>query len=126
EGSAVVYAPARRKVDALADLLNRSGIRAAGYHAGASAEDRHRLQEEFMSGQTRVIVATSAFGMGIDKPDVRIVIHHAMPGTLEAYYQEAGRGGRDGGPAECVLLHTYSDRFTHEFLIDARHPPEED
>lgn len=123
-GSAVVYAPARRRVDALADLLNRAGIPAAGYHAGASAEDRSRLQDEFMRGTKPVIVATSAFGMGIDKPDVRIVIHHAMPGTLEDYYQEAGRGGRDGGPASCVLLHSYADRFTHEFLIDQRHPPE--
>jgi len=124
-GSAVVYAPTRKKVDALADLLNRMGVPAAGYHAGAGAEDRHRLQEEFMSGRTPVIVATSAFGMGIDKPDVRIVAHHAMPATLESYYQEAGRGGRDGNPAECVLLHAYQDRFTHEFLIDQRHPPED-
>jgi ATP-dependent DNA helicase RecQ len=124
-GSAVVYAPARKKVDALADLLNRTGTAAAGYHAGATADDRQRLQDDFMSGRVRVIVATSAFGMGIDKPDVRIVIHHAMPGTLEAYYQEAGRAGRDGGSAECVLLHSYGDRFTHEFLIDQRHPPEE-
>jgi ATP-dependent DNA helicase RecQ len=124
EGVAVVYAPTRKKVDALADLLNHAGMRAAGYHAGASAEDRASLQDAFMRGSTPVIVATSAFGMGIDKPDVRIVIHHAMPATLESYYQEAGRGGRDGGPAECVLLHTYHDRFTHEFLIDQRQPDE--
>ena len=124
DGVAVVYAPTRKKVDAIADMLNHAGIRASGYHAGASAADRHRLQEEFMRGSTPVIVATSAFGMGIDKPDVRIVIHHAMPATLESYYQEAGRGGRDGGPAECVLLHAYQDRFTHEFLIDQRQPPE--
>ena len=78
-----------------------------------------------MRGDTPVIVATSAFGMGIDKPDVRLVVHHAMPATLESYYQEAGRGGRDGGPADCVLMHAYQDRFTHEFLIDQRHPPEE-
>jgi ATP-dependent DNA helicase RecQ len=125
DGVAVVYAPTRRKVDALADLINHTGIRAAGYHAGASAADRSRLQEDFMRGDTPVIVATSAFGMGIDKPDVRLVVHHAMPATLESYYQEAGRGGRDGGPADCVLLHAYQDRFTHEFLIDQRHPPEE-
>jgi len=124
DGVAVVYAPTRRKVDALADLINHTGIRASGYHAGASAADRHRLQEDFMRGDTPVIVATSAFGMGIDKPDVRLVVHHAMPATLESYYQEAGRGGRDGGPADCVLLHAYADRFTHEFLIDQRHPPE--
>jgi len=124
DGVAVVYAPTRKKVDALADLLNHAGIGAAGYHAGASADDRARLQDAFMRGSTPVIVATSAFGMGIDKPDVRIVIHHAMPATLESYYQEAGRGGRDGGPAECVLLHGYHDRFTHEFLIDQRQPDE--
>jgi len=125
DGVAVVYAPTRKKVDALADMLNRAGLRAAGYHGGVSAEDRHRLQEDFMHSRTPIIVATSAFGMGIDKPDVRIVIHHAMPATLESYYQEAGRGGRDGKPAECVLLHSYRDRFTHEFLIDARQPPED-
>jgi ATP-dependent DNA helicase RecQ len=125
DGVAVVYAPTRRKVDALADLINHTGIRAAGYHAGATAADRHRLQEDFMRGDTPVIVATSAFGMGIDKPDVRLVVHHAMPATLESYYQEAGRGGRDGGPADCALLHAYQDRFTHEFLIDQRHPPED-
>jgi len=125
DGVAVVYAPTRKKVDALADMLNHAGLRAAGYHGGVSAEDRHRLQEEFMQGRTPIIVATSAFGMGIDKPDVRIVIHHAMPATLESYYQEAGRAGRDGKPAECVLLHAYRDRFTHEFLIDTRQPPED-
>jgi ATP-dependent DNA helicase RecQ len=124
DGVAVVYAPTRRRVDALTDLLNHAGLSAAGYHAGASATNRHRLQEDFMRGDTPVIVATSAFGMGIDKPDVRLVVHHAMPATLESYYQEAGRGGRDGGPADCVLLHAYADRFTHEFLIDQRHPSE--
>jgi ATP-dependent DNA helicase RecQ len=125
DGTAVVYAPTRRKVDALADLLNHAGVRAAGYHAGASADDRHRLQDAFMSGDIPVIVATNAFGMGIDKPDVRLVVHHAMPATLESYYQEAGRGGRDGGPADCVLLYAHEDRLTHEFLIDQRQPAEE-
>lgn len=124
-GVACVYAPTRRKVDALADMLNHRGIRAAGYHAGASAEDRHRLQEAFMRGDIPVIVATNAFGMGIDKPDVRLVVHFAMPATLESYYQEAGRGGRDGQHARCVLLHSFPDRFTHEFLIDQSHPAPE-
>ncbi|MGH7500634.1 MAG: RecQ family ATP-dependent DNA helicase [Longimicrobiales bacterium] len=125
DGVACVYAPTRKKVDALADLLNHSGIQAAGYHAGASSADRHRLQETFMRGSIPVIVATNAFGMGIDKPDVRLVVHFAMPATLEAYYQEAGRGGRDGKHARCILLHSFPDRFTHEFLIDQGHPSPE-
>jgi ATP-dependent DNA helicase RecQ len=121
-GAAVIYAPTRKKVDALTDLLNHSGFRAAAYHAGANAADRDRLQDEFMRGATSVIVATNAFGMGIDKPNVRLVLHFAMPATLEAYYQEAGRAGRDGAAARCILLHSYADRFTHEFLIDQSHP----
>jgi ATP-dependent DNA helicase RecQ len=122
EGAAIVYAPTRRRVDALADLLNRSGVAAAGYHAGATASERQRLQDRFMNDRSPVLVATNAFGMGIDKPNVRLVVHHAMPGNLEAYYQEAGRAGRDSAPATCVLLYAPGDRTTHEFLIDQAHP----
>ncbi|MEJ2218454.1 MAG: RecQ family ATP-dependent DNA helicase [Gemmatimonadota bacterium] len=121
-GVAIVYAATRRTVDSVADLLIRAGYPAAGYHAGVKGAERRRLQESFMDGAIRVVVATNAFGMGIDKPDVRLVVHYHTPSSLEDYYQEAGRAGRDGGDADCVLLHAYADRFTHEFLIDRANP----
>jgi len=82
------------------------------------------LQERFINEEAGIIVATNAFGMGIDKPNVRVVVHYDMPGSLEAYYQEAGRAGRDREQADCVLLHSYRDRFTHQFMIDGAHPAE--
>jgi ATP-dependent DNA helicase RecQ len=122
-GSAIVYAATRKSVDALTALLAGVGVPAVGYHAGLADLDRKRLQDAFMKGDAKVVVATNAFGMGIDKPDVRLVVHYNMPGSLEAYYQEGGRAGRDGGPADCVLLHAYQDRFTHEFFIGQAYPP---
>ncbi|HUE77176.1 MAG TPA: ATP-dependent DNA helicase RecQ, partial [Longimicrobiales bacterium] len=121
-GSAIVYATTRKSVDAVAHFLNRHGIRAGGYHAGIGAGERQRLQDAFMTGEVRVICATNAFGMGIDKPDVRLVVHYNTPSTLEDYYQEAGRAGRDRQDADCVLIHAYADRFTHQFLLDQAHP----
>ncbi|MEJ2678111.1 MAG: RecQ family ATP-dependent DNA helicase [Gemmatimonadota bacterium] len=121
-GVAIVYAATRRTVDSIADLLIRAGYPAAGYHAGVKGAERRLLQESFMGGAIRVVVATNAFGMGIDKPDVRLVVHYHTPASLEDYYQEAGRAGRDGEEADCVLLHAYGDRFTHEFLIDRANP----
>lgn len=123
EGAAIVYAATRKTVDAVADMLNRAGIPASGYHAGIPASERRRLQDDFMAGDGRVVVATNAFGMGIDKPDVRLVAHYNLPASLEGYYQEAGRAGRDGKPSNCVLLYSKSDRRTHRFLIDQAHPP---
>ena len=122
DGLAVVYAATRRAVDRIATVLEGARIRAVAYHAGLDDSHRHEVQEAFMNERARAIVATNAFGMGIDKPNVRLVIHHAMPGTLEAYYQEAGRAGRDGKPSTCVLLHAFQDRFTHEFFIKGAYP----
>lgn len=121
-GLAVVYASTRRTVERITNLLNDARVAAVAYHAGLDDTHRREVQDAFMKERVRVIVATNAFGMGIDKPNVRLVVHYAMPGTLEAYYQEAGRAGRDGEPADCFLLHSFQDRFTHEFFIKGSYP----
>ncbi|MDB5099947.1 MAG: recQ 1 [Cyanobacteria bacterium RYN_339] len=121
-GSAVVYAATRRNVEAVTDHLTALGVDAVAYHAGLRDDDRAYAQDQFMTGQARVVVATNAFGMGIDKPDVRAVIHFDLPGTLEAYYQEAGRAGRDGHAAYCVLLFSPADRYLQEFFIEGACP----
>lgn len=124
-GLTVVYAATRRSVERIAGMLQREGVSAAAYHAGLDDTQRHEVQEAFMTERVRVIVATNAFGMGIDKANVRAVVHHSMPGTLEAYYQEAGRAGRDGLPSEAILLHAFQDRFTHEYFIKGAYPERE-
>ena len=120
---AIVYAATRASVERVTRQLRRAALRAAPYHGGLPAGERLAVQEQFMAGGVDCLVATNAFGMGIDKADVRLVAHVSMPGTLEAYYQEAGRAGRDGQPARCVLLHGPGDRETHEHFIRSMLPP---
>jgi ATP-dependent DNA helicase RecQ len=122
EGQAIVYASTRKAVERVTAALTRARVPAVAYHAGLDDSHRHEVQDAFMNEDVRAIVATNAFGMGIDKPNVRLVVHHAMPGSLEAYYQEAGRAGRDGLPSEVFLLHSFPDRFTHEFFIKGSYP----
>ena len=123
-GSAIVYASSRARCQMVAEHVTRElRKQAVVYHAGLSRDDRTRAQERFMEGEAEVVVATNAFGMGVDKADIRAVVHYNMPGTLEAYYQEAGRAGRDGLPAECVLLYAPGDRVLQELFIDNEYPP---
>ena len=118
---AIVYASTRKHAEQLADALG-SDFSTAVYHAGLQPAERDRVQSAFLEGRVEVIVATTAFGMGIDKADVRTVLHAALPASLEGYYQELGRAGRDGKPSRAVLLHSYVDRRTHEFFHQRDYP----
>ena len=118
EDSGIIYAATRKEVDRICDELNRRGIKAGRYHAGLSDEMRRSMQEAFTYDKIQVIVATNAFGMGIDKSNVRYVIHYQMPKNIESYYQEAGRAGRDGAPGDCILLFNRQDIMIQKFLIE--------
>ncbi|HXS76947.1 MAG TPA: ATP-dependent DNA helicase RecQ [Terracidiphilus sp.] len=119
---AIVYATSRKQSEALAEQLSQL-MPSAAYHAGLDGETRERVQRAFLSGQLEVVVATIAFGMGIDKPDIRTIIHAGLPGTLEGYYQEIGRAGRDGSPSRTFLMHSYADQRTHDFFLNRDYPP---
>ena len=118
-GTAIVYAPTRRGTEEEAQRLARRGWAVEAYHAGMAGEQRDRVQNAFMAGELEVVVATNAFGMGIDRADVRCVVHLAPPGSLEAFYQEAGRAGRDGLPAVCLLLVSPGDMALRRYLIES-------
>ncbi len=117
-GRAIIYCSTRKVTERVAKVLRSAGIRVGHYHAGRTKLARERAQEAFEAGRTRVLVATNAFGMGIDLPDIRLIIHFQTPGSVEAYYQEAGRAGRDGEPAKCLLFFGRGDLATQRRLSE--------
>lgn len=122
DGSVLVYCATRKQVNRVRDKLRDADHHPAIYHAGLSDQKRDEIQDAFMAGDAPLLVATNAFGMGVDKSDVRLIVHFNIPGSVEAYYQEAGRAGRDGDDAHCLLLYNRNDRRIHEFFIENSFP----
>lgn len=124
-GSGIIYTSTRKAVEQVTSRLRSAGLNVVAYHAGIDEAERTRAQDDFMTGRAQMIVATNAFGMGIDKPDIRFVAHYQMPGSIEAYYQEIGRAGRDRLPSTCALLFNYADKRTQDYFIEGSYPPPE-
>jgi ATP-dependent DNA helicase RecQ len=126
EGTGIVYTATVKAVEAVTEFLQGRGLPVAGYHGRLAARRRTEVQDQFMAGRLRVMVATNAFGLGIDKPDIRFVIHYHLPAAIEAFYQEFGRAGRDGEPACCTLLYDPADRKLQRFFQGRRYPNDDD
>jgi ATP-dependent DNA helicase RecQ len=126
DGSGIVYCATVKNCEVVTRLLETEGLPVGMYHGKLASGRRHETQDKFMAGDLKAIVATNAFGMGIDRADIRFVIHYDLPGSLEAYYQESGRAGRDGQPASCVLLYRVEDRRTHQYFMGGKYPNAED
>ncbi|MEM1350485.1 MAG: RecQ family ATP-dependent DNA helicase, partial [Myxococcota bacterium] len=120
--AAIVYCATRKQVEEVARDLTDVGLLVGLYHGGLSDTERERVQNDFMDGVFPVLVATNAFGMGVDKSDIRVIVHYNIPGSIEAYYQEAGRAGRDGNPSHCLMLFNFNDRGIHEFFNEQTYP----
>jgi ATP-dependent DNA helicase RecQ len=122
QGSGIVYTSSIKSADELHDWLTEHGVAAGRYHGKMGARERERVQDDFMSGTHRVMIATKAFGLGVDKPDIRYIVHYEFPDSLETYYQEAGRAGRDGKPAQAMLLYRLEDKRIQSFFLSGRYP----